>query len=101
MAAIDVRPEQVAGTPESNSINNAEFASYDEVLATVSKWTPAMRIYLAQSILETLVDELQSFQPKHGSLAEIRALLKSNVSPPDDAEVDRILEEARMERYGL
>ncbi len=99
MAATDVRPPQTNhGQPES-ATRSEQFDDIIKVLRTVSQWSPANRIYLIQKLLEDIAEGLQPFEPQKGGLDQLHALLKSDSPPPDDEEVERILEQARVERW--
>lgn len=82
-------------------MSTAASSDYDTVLKTVSAWPVKTRLAFAQDLLATLQSESTSVEPKRGdTLSRALGLARAGSPPPDDAEVARILDERRMEKYG-
>jgi len=68
-----------------------------EIWEAVRLWPPPMRLSLASKILQSLEAEQEG--PKK-SLRDIVGILATDRPPPTDEEVQRILDEERMVKYG-
>jgi hypothetical protein len=94
-------------------------SDYSEIVVAIRNWPVGSRIMLAQLILSDLEKEVGSrangdVEPTYveqdedtRKLAERKArfdqawgILRTDAPPPTDEEVERILEDARMEKYG-
>lgn len=75
-----------------------------ELVQRVQNWPAPMRIALARRILETLesppLDLSPSEQWRGPTAAEMAAMFKTNRPAPNDEEVQEILEEELMKKYG-
>ena len=71
-----------------------------DVLERVRAWTPGMRIVLARKVLETLEAASISEPPRNMPLDDVVGLLRTDATPPDDDECDRIVEQERVRKYG-
>ncbi len=99
MAATDIRPPRAqADARERSDPTKDKLTSYLDVADVVSSWPIAMRLDLMHYILRTLDDELYRNMPRPGTLEAAQELLRSDEPPPDDAEVERIINEARSSR---
>ncbi len=79
-------------------MNVLEQSAYHAVLKTIRQWPYATRLKLVQDILKSLetganLSTRQTFTQALGLLAQDRP-------PPSDAEIDRWLDEHRLEKYG-
>lgn len=78
----------------------------DTILQAVEAWAPDERVALARDILSTLVakeEPAAASSPaarRKYTLADARGFLKTDRPPPTDEEVQELLEEALMEKYG-
>jgi DNA-3-methyladenine glycosylase I len=83
----------------------AEATELTDVLNRVKTWPTTLRITLARRILQS-VDGVESpaamSAPKTRGLsaAEVRALIRTDRTPPDDETMERWIDEYRMEKYG-
>ena len=86
-------------------MSTAEATELTDILKRVTTWPTTLRITLARKILES-VDSAEAPAgtpaPKTRGLsaAEVRALIKTDRTPPDDETVERWIDEYRMEKYG-
>ncbi|MDE0016881.1 MAG: hypothetical protein OXU51_11880 [Candidatus Poribacteria bacterium] len=71
-----------------------------EVWNRVRTWDPEMRIDLARRILETVVPSRIQPAPQTMSLDEVIGIAKTDTPPPTDEDCKKILEEARLKKYG-
>lgn len=75
-----------------------------DILRRVQGWPAPLRVALARRILETLesppVEQPPAERPRGPSAAEIAAMFKTDKPAPTDEEVQRILEEELMRKYG-
>jgi hypothetical protein len=83
-------------------MDTAATPEYNSLLKTVSSWPADARLSFAHDLLGTLRHEttLSEPRPKRDTLARALGLARGTGPAPDDAEVERILGEARMEKYG-
>ncbi len=81
-------------------MSTADSRDIAEVLQRVRAWTPSMRIVLARKVLETLESPSISEPPRNMLLDDVVGLLRTDVTPPDDDECDRIVEQERLGKYG-
>jgi hypothetical protein len=86
-------------------MSTAEAAELTDVLNRVKTWPTTLRITLARKILESLDKAERPAAPPDPktrglSAAEVQGLLMTDRPPPDDATVERWVEERRMEKYG-
>ena len=72
---------------------------YETVRTIIHRWPTAMRITLIHDILDTLAKQ-ESVDIKRGTLERARGLLNSGRPAPTDEEVQQMLDERRMEKYG-
>lgn len=78
---------------------------YDELMQVISKWSPALKFTLIQDLLQSLepaVTTLQATDTKKpvNTLDQALGLLATDTTAPSDDEVEQILVDARMEKYG-
>jgi len=78
---------------------------YDELLQVVSTWSPALKFTLIQDLLQSLEPAVATLQPRkakesQSTLEQALGLLATDDSAPNDDEVQQILVESRMEKYG-
>jgi hypothetical protein len=83
-------------------MSTASTSDYDSLLKTVSSWPAEQRISFAHDVLGTLrgTPDVEPSAPGRNTLARALGLARGTGPVPDDAEAERILEEARMEKYG-
>lgn len=97
-------------------MSTVEAKELAEVMNRVRGWSITSRIRLARGILDSLLsapasDGLTARNgnansgpperlPRGPSAAEVMALFKTDKPPPDDATVERGIEEHLMEKYG-
>ncbi len=78
------------------SINTEQL---QEIVASVADWPVHDRILLARKILET-VDKPHRPETRGLRAEEVVELLKMPQPAPSDEECERIVEQARLARYG-
>lgn len=74
--------------------------TYETILQTIHNWPPARRLTLVQDILKTLAPEVETTRPRRSTLEQARGLLATSQPPPSDTDVERWLDEHRLEKYG-
>ena len=74
--------------------------SYETVLKTVRQWSPDRRFALVRDVINTLAPEVVPSPPKRKTLEKALGLLATSRPAPSDAEVQRWLDERRMEKHG-
>ena len=72
---------------------------YQTILETASTWPVTRRLNLAHDLLRTVESEMRVSRPQN-SFQQALGLLATDGPPPTDEEVERILEEERMKKYG-
>ena len=73
--------------------------SLQELKEQAFKLSVSDRLALVNAIIQSLQDTLHP-QPNRTTLInQMRGLLKTNQSPPTDAQIQAILEERRVEKY--
>jgi hypothetical protein len=65
----------------------------------VRQWPPAPRLALATRILQSLQEEETAPEEQRKALNNLIGIWKSD-NPPTDEEVERMVEEERMRKYG-
>jgi hypothetical protein len=68
----------------------------------ISSWTPEERLALAKRILQSLQQDEAAVtvsQARREALQQLIGIWKTE-QPPNDEEVERILEQERMKKYG-
>jgi len=83
---------------EGNLTNNL-INDYQIILKTVRTWPLDKRLILAQDLLRMVESEVRTPRPQ-SSFNQALGLLATDEPPPTDEEVERILEEERMRKYG-
>jgi len=78
---------------------------YDELLQVISTWSPALKFTLIQDLLQSLEPAVATLQPRNhnesvSTLEQALGLLATDDPAPNDDEVQQILIESRMEKYG-
>ena len=73
---------------------------YDHILQLVTSWPADQRRSLAQEILASVQGGTPRRKPPRNTADRALGLARGQGPPPDDEEVARILDEARMEKYG-
>ena len=87
--------------PFANGAGSEQTTNYDDVRHQIETWPSAERARLAQYIITTLEPEAATNPRKRNSVAEIYGRMAvEGVPAPSDDEVDRMLDESRLERYG-
>lgn len=77
---------------------NVTDLDYETVRTIIQRWPTTMRITLIHDILDTLAKQ-EPRDTKRGTLERARGLLSTDRPAPTDEEVERMLEEHRMEKY--
>lgn len=72
--------------------------TYEAILETIHQWPSTKRLTLVQDILQTLMPPPAS-HPRH-TLERALGMLASDQPAPSDDDIQRWLEERRMEKYG-
>ncbi|HEV7224968.1 MAG TPA: hypothetical protein VGN42_19850 [Pirellulales bacterium] len=72
--------------------------AFDEIWEIVRNWSPPQKRSLATRLLKSL-EHAEPARPRK-SLADLVGLAATDRSPPTDEEVEQILEEERMRKYG-
>lgn len=78
---------------------------YDELMQVLSKWSPALKFTLIRDLLQSLEPAVATLQPTEdkastSTLGQALGLLATDEPAPNDDEIDQILVDARMEKYG-
>lgn len=74
-------------------------AEIDEILSRVTPWPEEDRAALAYLILRAMRKQTRDAAPRH-TLARALGIAKGTTEPPDDATVDRWMDEHRTRKYG-
>lgn len=77
-----------------------ETINYETILKTIYAWPPVHRLRLMQDILRSLTPESVPPRPRPSTLEKVLGLLATGTPPPADAEIEQILAEHRLEKYG-
>jgi hypothetical protein len=77
-----------------------ETNNYQQVLRTVRRWSAERRFALVQDVIDTLATEIGPARAPRETLDRALGLLATDQPPPSDEDVERWLQERRMERYG-
>lgn len=72
---------------------------YDDVVTTIRTWPAARRLRLAETIIGSLRQELDSPLPRGVPVEKVLGIAAGSGPPPDDETVWRWLEEHRREKY--
>lgn len=81
-------------------MNTAKTSSYDTVLQTVRQWPPERRFALVRDVINTLAEETSSSRSRHETLGKALGLLATDKPAPSDSEIERWLDERRVEKFG-
>ncbi|MCP5098127.1 MAG: hypothetical protein GY943_21475 [Chloroflexi bacterium] len=76
-------------------------ANYETILKAVRDWPLSSQISLVQDLLQAMSTHHDSNAAPKDTLSEALGLLATDNPPPTDEEIDRILEEERLKKYGL
>jgi hypothetical protein len=72
-----------------------------DILDRIKNWPIPERITLARHILESVeARPVVEPPPRRLPLSDVIGILKTDAPPPTDEEVERIIEEERMRKYG-
>jgi hypothetical protein len=82
---------------ENTVVSSAQNDPVSSIWGQISGWPPPLRLSLASKILQSL--EHEQSRPRK-SLADLWGLMATEQPPPTDEEVNRILEEHRLRKYG-
>lgn len=82
-------------------MSTAPDSTFGNVWNEVRVWPQSRKLALAAKILESVHDESQERPagPRR-NLSDLVGLAATDASPPADEEVERILEEERLKKYG-
>ena len=80
---------------------NAMNTEYNTILSQVRRWPTDKKIALVEDVLHTLVpiEQPKDAQPKD-TLSMALGLLQSEKKAPTDDEIDAMLAQRRLEKYG-
>jgi dihydroneopterin aldolase len=92
--------ETVSILLEETKLSTAKTSSYDTVLRTVRQWPPERRFALVRDVINTLAEEVSSARPRRKTLERALGLLATDKPAPSESEIERWLDERRMEKYG-
>jgi len=81
-------------------MNHTENINYESILLAVKRWPAARRFALVQDVLRTLAAESEPQPPRERTLEQALRLMPPGQPAPTDEEVERWLDERRMEKYG-
>jgi hypothetical protein len=89
-------------------MDDSQVVNHENILEIVRRWSPGRRFALAQDILATLATELEKSTPststseeRPSTLQKALGLLSTGDSPaPSDDDIQRWLDEYRLEKYG-
>ena len=81
-------------------MQTAEKIDYGTLLQIVNHWPPSQRFIFVQDVLKSLATESRPARAKRHTLPQALGLLVTDKPIPSDAEVQRMLNERRMEKYG-
>lgn len=78
---------------------------YEELVQVVAKWSPTLKFNLIQDLLKSLEPTVIGTQPLREraptqTMEQAAGLLATDEPAPSDDEVDKILLESRLEKYG-
>ena len=73
--------------------------SLQELKEQAFKLSVSDRLALVNAIIQSLQDTLNPQPNRKTLINQMRGLLKTDQSPPTDAQVEAILEERRVEKY--
>jgi hypothetical protein len=88
------QPDQVTEVATNGTL------SYESILSVVRNWPLSMRAALMHDLLDTLTEQSQKHERKRKALSRLFGLLKTDKPAPSDEDVERWLDERRMEKYG-
>jgi hypothetical protein len=74
--------------------------NYAKVMDIVHHWPIERRLALMQDVLESMSTEISRKPRKRKTLHKALGLLATNAPPPTDEDIQQMLDEYRMEKYG-
>ena len=75
--------------------------TYAQVLRAIGSWPRKQRLALMRHLFETIDDDWEEKERRRReALHRLEGMLATDAPPPTDEEVERILEEERMKKYG-
>ena len=77
--------------------------TYETISSTVRSWPQTMRLKLMQDIIESLNPEnieIEANPNKQSTLSEALGLLSTGDFAPNDDEIQTLLNEHKLEKYG-
>jgi hypothetical protein len=74
------------------------YLTYQEVLAAAASWPALERVSLIQDLLQTLAPDPVGPDERSAAIERLEGILATSEPPPTDEDIDRMLEERRMER---
>ncbi len=77
-----------------------ESIKYRDVLQVVETWSPEWRLALMRDLLNSLESEWKTPRPREKTLSQALGLLATDQPAPTDDQVQAMLDEHRMEKYG-
>ena len=81
-------------------MNAIENISYEGVLKIVSQWPTAQQMALVEDVLKAISPRVEPPKKRQRTLGQALGLLATDRAAPTDEEVERWLDERRMEKYG-
>lgn len=74
--------------------------TYEAVLQTIRQWPLERRLSLVQDVIRTMKSDMEQPRSKKDTLSSALGLLATDRPAPSDEEVQRWLDEHRLEKYG-
>ena len=81
-------------------MNQMENTNYEGVLKIVSQWPVAQQMALVGDVLKRISPRVEPPKHRRRTLEQAFGLLATDKPAPTDEEVERYLDERRMEKYG-
>lgn len=73
---------------------------YERILQIVRQWPAAERLSLLREVTQTLSSGHSPLRAPRDTLSKALGLLSSRRASPSDQEIEHLLDEHRMEKYG-
>ena len=89
------------GAGGRTALGTAEANEVADILSRIKTWSVPSRITLARHILESVErGPVIEPPPRKRPVSHLIGLLKADAASPTDEEVERIIEEERLRKYG-
>ena len=80
-------------------MNQAENINYESVLSLVRQWPTSQQMALVEDVLKTISPRVESPGNRQKTLSKALGMLATTQPAPTDEDVERWLDERRMEKY--